>query len=144
MSIADAEDEPLDDRFEALPTPHDLEDELPQAGEAPLVEELVELPGDAHGDELDPADDTADDTADHTADDTAHEAAADLAERAVADDVPSGSEGFEQDDPTDRLPPVVATEAEEPDLFAAGDEDLLRTTAQLAMLADDLEQRSRR
>jgi hypothetical protein len=94
MSLADAENEPLDERLQELPTAHDVEEELPQADEEPLVEEVVELPGE------------------------------------------------EQDDPTDRLPPVVVTEAGEPDLFAAGDEDLLRTTAQLAMLADDLEKRS--
>ncbi len=124
MSIADAEDEPLDERFAALPAPHDLDDELPQAGEAPLVEEVVELPA---ADEQVPEGTGWDE----------------VAAPVAGDDVPSGSDDLEQDDPTDRLPPVVTGEAATPDLFAAGDEDLLRTTAQLAMLAEDLESRGR-
>ncbi|MFO7961509.1 MAG: hypothetical protein R6U94_11240 [Nitriliruptoraceae bacterium] len=128
MSIAAAEDEPLDEHFEALPASHDLEDELTQPDEAPLVEEIVELPAEEH----------------HPEGDTPDEAPA----PAMAEDG-SSSDALEEDDPTDRLPPVVTADTPdtadtpEPDLFAAGDEDLLRTTARLAMLADDLELRGR-
>lgn len=123
MSIADAEDEPLDERFAALPAAHGLEDELPHAGEPPLLEEVVELPAEEETPERD------------TVDEATHEAA--------SDEVVLTSDELEQDDPTDRLPPVTVGEAAEADLFAAEDEDLLRTTAQLAMLADDLDLRGR-
>jgi len=140
MSIADAEDEPLDEHFDALPASHDLEDELTQPDAAPLVEEIVELPADDPHPEPDASPEPAD---------------------ADWGGAPAGAD-LEDDDPTDRLPPVVTAdvadtadtadapgaadatdgadpaETPEPDLFAAGDEDLLRTTAQLAMLADDL------
>ncbi len=131
MSIADAEDEPQDEHVPTLPASHDLEDELTQPDEAPLVEEVVELPADDQHLE--------------------HATSEEVTGPAMADDG-SSSDDLEEGDPTDRLHPIVPTEAAagteveeaaEPDLFAAGDEDLLRTTARLAILADDLELRGR-
>jgi hypothetical protein len=49
----------------------------------------------------------------------------------------------DDDDPTDQLEPVDAAGVPMLDPFDANDEDLLRTTAQLAILSDDLEVRGR-
>ncbi len=49
----------------------------------------------------------------------------------------------DDDDPTDQLEPVDAAGVPMLDPFDANDEDLLRTTAQLAILSDDLDVRGR-
>ena len=139
MSVAGAEDEPLDEHLDELPAAHDLEDELPQPDAPPLVEEVVELPAAGSPEPEADVEDDVEIEQPSAADDVED----DLAEPgATADGVVGADEVQQEDDPTDRLPPVTVADPAEGELFAADDEDLLRTTAQLAMLADDLELRS--
>ncbi len=119
MSIATAEQEPFDPAFEEDAEPHGLEDELPKPGD-PLVEELIELPM-----EEGPAAEAAE---------VVEESPAEVAEEDEED---------EEDDPTDRLAPVQVSDSPMLAPFESADQDLLRTTAQLAVLSDDLAVRGR-
>jgi len=158
MSIADAEQEPFDQEFDEDVEPRDLEDELPQPGE-PLVEELVELQaGEEHPaeateaaegpaapvDEPEPSEPTAAELADEEQQVTG---SAEVIEAAHDEDQPvadvADAAEVEQDDPTDRLAPVPVSDTPMLDPFDAADQDLLRTTAQLAILSDDLAVRGR-
>ncbi len=160
-SIAAAEEAPYEPGFDEDVEVHDLEDELPQPGE-PLVEELVEL---TVGDEHDGADEDDDEGAqgdEHEVDGAVgeesggapddegeHDGAVEEAEEPEpASDEPTGTtatvdDEVEQDDPTDRLAPVQLSNDPVLDPFDPADQDLLRTTAQLAILSDDLDLRGR-
>ena len=139
MSIASAEQEPFEPVFDEDAEPHDLEDELPQPGE-PLVEELIELA--VEEEQATEADEAAQRPPTTEASEAAE--AAEGPQQHPTTEVFEGAEGadapevHQDDDPTDRLAPVRVSDDPSLDPFDPADQDLLRTTAQLAILTDDL------
>ena len=149
MSIASAEQEPFEPAVDEDAEPHDLEDELPQPGD-PLVEELVDLSVEPEPATEEPATEEAE-----AAEAPPHHVGepeaslpevVELADRAdPTTELGADSDGteVEDDDPTDRLAPVQVSGTPAFDPLDADDQDLLRTTAQLAVLSDDLAARGR-
>ena len=137
MSITDAQQQPLHERFDAAAEAEDespAPEELPQ----PFAEPRVEAP-------VDLSDDPAATDADVADPERADPQAADPADLADPDErEPDRAQGPEVDvsqHDTDRIPRVGEPEPPRLNRADPGEEDMLRTTAQLAILTQDIDLR---
>ena len=146
LTITEAERTPLDERFDDLPEPAedplDPVEELPQPNEEPLVEPAVDL--------VEPEDDIEGEPA--VGADAAPAAVVPEPDAPAEPDTPPPPDAQEgPEDPvefdaaaqhdTDRIPRVHGHGTRRIDREDPGEEDLLRTTAQLAILSQDIDLR---